>query len=81
VVPLGVSALDENGCATKARTKAKTYSPNKPEKYGNRFYAVVRHQNCYLSSMFDNPAGNLMGIPAIHDYCYFFERFIFHTIM
>ncbi len=32
-VLLGISALDENSCATKAHTRAKTYSPNKPDKY------------------------------------------------
>jgi hypothetical protein len=72
-VPLGVSALDENSCPTKARTKAKTYSPNKPAKYAIRFYAVVGHRFCYLSSMFDNRAGNTTGIPGIHDYCRLFR--------
>ena len=72
-VPLGVSALDENSCATKARTKAKTYSPNKPAKYAIRFYAVVGHRYCYLSSMFDNRAGNSTGIAAIDDYCRLFR--------
>ncbi len=33
VVPLGISALDENSCATKARIRANTYSPNKPDKH------------------------------------------------
>jgi hypothetical protein len=32
-VPIGISALDENSCATKACTRAKTYTPNKPDKY------------------------------------------------
>jgi len=72
-VPLGVSALNENSCATKARTKAKAYSPNKPAKYAICFYAVVGHHHCYLSSMFDNQAGNSTGIAAIHDYCRLFQ--------
>jgi len=72
-VPLGVSALDENSCPTKARTRAKTYSPNKPAKYAIRFYAVVGHKYCYLSSMFDNRAGNTTGIAGIHDYCRLFR--------
>jgi hypothetical protein len=38
---VGVSALDENSCATKARTRAKTYLPSKPDKYAICFYAVV----------------------------------------
>lgn len=53
-VPLGVSALDECTCATKARSRAKTYLPIKPDKYGIRFYAVVSHRYCYISSFFDN---------------------------
>jgi hypothetical protein len=32
-VPVGVSAFDENSCATKACTRAKTYLPGKPDKY------------------------------------------------
>jgi hypothetical protein len=68
-----VSALDEISFTMKACTKAKTYSPNKPAKYGIRFSAVVGHQYCYLSSMFDNQAGNSTGITAIHDYCRLFR--------
>ena len=73
-VPLGISALDENTCATKARTRAKTYSPNKPAKYGIRFYAVVGHKYCYLSSMFDNRSGNQTGIPAVRDFIRLFKN-------
>jgi len=72
-VPVGVSALDENSCPTKARTKAKTYSPNKPAKYAIRFYAVVGHKFCYLSSMFDSRSGNSTGIEGVHDYCCLFR--------
>jgi hypothetical protein len=43
-VPLGASVLDENSYPTKARTRAKTYSPNKPAKYAICFYAIVGHQ-------------------------------------
>jgi len=67
-VPLGASALDENSCPTKARTRAKTYCPNKPAKYAIRFYAVVGHQYCYMSTMYDNRAGNTTGISGIDDY-------------
>jgi hypothetical protein len=74
-VPVGVSALDENSCPAKAHRKAKTYSPNKLAKYAIRFYAVVGHKFCYLSSMFDNRAGNSTGIEGVHDYCH-----LFHTL-
>jgi len=72
-VPVGVLALDENSCPMKARTKAKTYSLNKPAKYAIRFYAVVGHKFCYLSSMFDNRAGNSTGIVGVHYYCRLFR--------
>ena len=72
-VPVGVSALDENSCATKARTRAKTYLPSKPDKYAIRFYAVVGHKYVYLSSMFDNRAGNKTGVSGVQDYCRLFR--------
>jgi hypothetical protein len=40
-VPIGVSALDENRFVTKARSKAKTCSPNKPEKYAIHFMPLL----------------------------------------
>jgi hypothetical protein len=64
--------VDENTCATKAWSKAKTYSPNKPAKYAIHFYAIVGHQYCYLSSMFDNNAGNIKGMEGVHNYCHLF---------
>ena len=59
-VPYGASALDENTVATKAKCRTKTYLPNKPDKYGIRFYSVVSN-NVFLSSMSDNWAGNYTG--------------------
>jgi hypothetical protein len=73
-VPIGVSALDENSCPTKAKTKAKTYSPNKPAKYATRFYVIVGHKYCYLSSMYDNRAGNSTGVNGVHDYMHLFPH-------
>lgn len=61
-VPIGTCALDENTVRTKARTKAKSYIPNKPQPYGIRFYAVVGSKYTYLHSMFDNGSGNSTGI-------------------
>ena len=42
-VPMGCSALDEMGSKSKGRSKAISYSPNKPDKYAIRFYSVVGH--------------------------------------
>ncbi|KAF4130224.1 Transposase IS4 [Phytophthora infestans] len=38
-VPIGVSSIDEMTVRKKARTRAKTLTPSKPDKYGVRFYA------------------------------------------
>ncbi|KAG6944005.1 hypothetical protein JG688_00017319 [Phytophthora aleatoria] len=40
-IPFGTSSLDENSVRTKARTRAKSFIPSKPDKYGIQFYAVV----------------------------------------
>ena len=61
-VPMGCSALDEAGFGTKARTKASSYCPLKPDKYAVRFYAVVGNTYSYLSSLFDNWSGNTTSI-------------------
>jgi hypothetical protein len=68
-VPVGTSALDENTARTKARTKARTYMPNKPDKYGVRFYTVCGTQHCYVSNINDNRAGNTTGYTAAADFC------------
>ncbi len=57
-VPLHATALDENSCRTKARTKAKSYLPTKPDKYAVRIYCVVEWRTLYLHSFFDNGSGN-----------------------
>jgi hypothetical protein len=66
-VPVGVSALDECTCAMKC-TRAKTYIPIKPDKYGIHFYAVVGHRYCYKFSFFDNRASNNTGISGLMEY-------------
>ncbi len=72
-IPVGVSALDENSCNSKACTRAKTYLPSKPDKYAIHFYAVVEHKYVYLSSMLDNKAGNKTGVLGVQDYCPLFH--------
>eukprot|EP00644_Phytophthora_capsici_P014966 jgi/Phyca11/128420/e_gw1.76.136.1 len=46
--------------ATKARSKARTYMPSKPYKYGVRFYAVVGWDSLYVHSLWDNASGNTL---------------------
>jgi len=40
-VPTGTSALDEASCRSKARNRAISYLPSKPDKFAIRFYCVV----------------------------------------
>ena len=68
--PLGPVALDENGASTKARSSAKSYLPNKPDKYAIRFYSVVSNTFLYLFSMFDNNRGNSTGMNPVDRYAY-----------
>ena len=53
---------------TKARTRSKSYMPNKPSKYAVRFYALVGHAFSYLFSLFDNGSGNFEDAPAAMRY-------------
>ncbi|OWZ24586.1 hypothetical protein PHMEG_000336 [Phytophthora megakarya] len=53
-VPLCVSSIDEMTVRTKARTRAKTFMPSKPDKYGLRFYAVVGWSSLYVHSLWAN---------------------------
>ena len=68
-VPIGTSALDENSARTKARTRAISYNPEKPDKFAIRFYAVVSSYGTYLHSMMDNRTGNTTPESAPVAYC------------
>ena len=54
----GVVTLDEASVRTKAKTRAKTYLPSKPDKYAIRFYAINCWKSLYLQNFFDNGAGH-----------------------
>lgn len=53
----GVITLDEASVRTKAKCRAKTYIPSKPDKYAIRFYALNCWKTLYLQNFFDNGAG------------------------
>ncbi|EGZ10404.1 hypothetical protein PHYSODRAFT_518952 [Phytophthora sojae] len=57
-VPLGASSLDEISVRTKARSRARTCMPSKPDKYSLRFYAVIGWDALYVHSLWDNGSGN-----------------------
>jgi hypothetical protein len=62
-VPMGASALDEASCRTSARTRAKSYMPNKPIRYGIQFYASVSVREVYCHSIvLDNGSGNKLPL-------------------
>ena len=63
-VPYGAAAFDEATMSTKARTRSRTYMPNKPSKYGIRFYSLVSHIFLYLFSFFDDGSGNPADVPS-----------------
>jgi hypothetical protein len=71
--PIGPSALDECSARTKGRTGAKTFNAKKPDKFAVRFHAVAGSVNPYISSFFDNHAGNKTGVCAAVDYCRIFR--------
>jgi hypothetical protein len=71
--PKGPSALDECSARTKARTAAKTFTAKNPAKFAVRFYAVTGSVNPYISSFFDNRAGNKTGVCGAVDYCRIFR--------
>lgn len=66
--PFGTSSLDENSVRTKARTRAKSFIPSKPDKYAIRFYAVVAWSSLYIHSIWDNGSGNLSKIAPCDRY-------------
>ena len=55
---VGPVALDEASCPTKARTKASSYLPSKPDKFAIRFYSLVGWKSVYTFSIWDNGTGN-----------------------
>jgi len=67
-VPGCISALDENSCATRARTEARSYIPSKPDQYAIRFYCVVEHTTRWLHTVFDNGSGNKSQMSAAERY-------------
>lgn len=72
-VPTGFQSLDELSVRCCARTTATTYIPNKPIKYGIRFYTVVGHNSKYIHSIFDNNSGNKTGLSLSDSYCALFR--------
>ncbi len=58
-----------------AGTKAKTYLPNKPDKYGLRFFAIAGLNTAIWQRIADNFSGNTLAKSAAPDYCKLFGTF------
>ena len=67
-VPTRTAALDEATCRSKARNRAISYIPSKPDKFGVRFYCVVGTSGPYIHSIFDNGRGWNTGINQVDRY-------------
>jgi hypothetical protein len=64
-----VSTLnDEVTIRKKARARAKSYLPPKPDKYGITMYAVVGWDSLYMHTFWDNSSGNLTTILPLDRY-------------
>ncbi len=73
-IPCGIVFLCWNiSSKTVARTGAKTFNAKKPDKFAVRFYAVAGSVNPYISSFFDNRAGNKTGVCAAVNCCRIFH--------
>ena len=67
-VPTGAIAFDENRKRCKSRTSAKTYAPDKPEKYGLTFYAMAGSKYRYNFTICDNGRGNKTNLSGCDRY-------------
>ena len=73
--PIVTTALNKNTVRTKARTRARSYLPNKPDPLSFRFYSVVGWNiGIYLYSVNDNRLGNLLEETPAEAYCNIFPK-------
>ena len=68
-VPTGSMALDENTMRSRARSLAITYNPNKPDKFGVRYYILAGTKYQYIYTFFDNGRGNSTGLSGVGRFC------------
>lgn len=61
-------ALDEASCRSKARSRANSFIPNKPDKFAIRSYCNVGSTDLYIHSIFDNGRGNLSPLSQVERY-------------
>lgn len=66
-VPLGPTALDENGQPSSGKTFGTSYNPNQPQPHAFRFYCFNSPFLNYLHTIFDNGAGRKKISSAVVD--------------
>ncbi|POM81448.1 LOW QUALITY PROTEIN: Hypothetical protein PHPALM_576 [Phytophthora palmivora] len=52
----------------KSHSKARTYMPSKPDKYGVRFYAVAGWDSLYVQTLWDNASSNTQSTTPAQRY-------------
>ena len=67
-VPVGTCARDEASCRSKARNRAISFIPNKPDKFAIRFYCNVGTAGPYIHSMCDNGRGHRSPLSQVVRY-------------
>ena len=70
----GVLSLDEASIRTRAKCRAKSYIPSKPDKYAIRLYAMNCWNSLYLQNFFDNGAGNSGSLNCSERYVQLFPK-------
>jgi len=73
-VPIGAMTLDEATLPSRAKNRAISYIPSKPNRYGIRYYMVASSKYQYIFNFFDNGRGNRSKLPIALLYANFFSE-------
>jgi hypothetical protein len=72
--PKGCFAFDESSLRCRARTKAKSYSPHKKDKFAIRLYTLVCSKFAYIYSFWDGAHGKRFeNAPGAEGFCNMFK--------
>ena len=73
-IPKGCMAFDESSLRCRSRTKAKSYSPHKKDKFAIRLYTLVCSKFCYIYTFWDAAHGKrFTEAPGAQAYCNMFK--------
>jgi hypothetical protein len=72
--PTGCFAFDESSLRCRGRTKAKSYSPHKKDKFAIRLYTLVCSKFAYIYSFWDGAHGKrYQNAPGAEGFCNMFK--------